>query len=297
MCYSITTMRWAIAVFLLFASIHVVSGQGQSSPANRDEAHAKETKKPEPKPTTSSDSVVVIQQETATAQDNGAKNASKGYLARLIAPENLPNIVLCFVGIGGIIIALCTLKVIERQTRHIARQAQSMRYQTTHLKNSVTQATIAANAAKDSADALINSERAWVIVHAELAHDMGKFFIRPKVMNLGKTIARIRKISVGGSAIQVGKPLPDIPVYQTSADYDFILCPEQGFPEEEIPRIPVDGENIPSFNQGVLKLYAYILVEYLDLAERKRETGFVLIYRPMKFLPYLNAPPAYYKAT
>jgi hypothetical protein len=40
---------------------------------------------------------------TSTANERGS------YIARLISPENLPNIVLIFVGIGGIIVAIRTL--------------------------------------------------------------------------------------------------------------------------------------------------------------------------------------------
>src|ERR1700690_1113584 len=63
------------------------------------------------------------------------------------------------VGVGayGVWMAKRTLKVVERQ-------AVSMRRQTTHLKNSVVQAREAAQAAKRSTDALIASERAWVMV-------------------------------------------------------------------------------------------------------------------------------------
>ena len=46
--------------------------------------------------------------------------------------------------------------IMRRQTAIIARQARSMRFQTTHLKN-------AAKAAALNSQALINSERAWVI--------------------------------------------------------------------------------------------------------------------------------------
>lgn len=58
----------------------------------------------------------------------------QNYVFRLLSPENLPSILLFVVGVGGIYVAVRTLK-------HIARQADLMDRQTAHL---------------------INSERAWV---------------------------------------------------------------------------------------------------------------------------------------
>jgi hypothetical protein len=59
----------------------------------------------------------------------------KGYSSRLLSPENLPNILLVVVAIAAIIVAVRTLKTLERQTSAIEKQG----------------------------DALIDSERAWVI--------------------------------------------------------------------------------------------------------------------------------------
>jgi hypothetical protein len=54
------------------------------------------------------------------------------YLCRLFSPENIPNIALVGVGIAGIIMALRTLSVLRRQT-----------------------------------DAIVNSERSWIMVDIE----------------------------------------------------------------------------------------------------------------------------------
>jgi hypothetical protein len=62
-----------------------------------------------------------------------------------VAPATWSNSALVLVGIGATIAALCSLRV-------ISRQAQSMRYQTTHLRDSVIEAKKAADAAKKSAD-------------------------------------------------------------------------------------------------------------------------------------------------
>lgn len=46
---------------------------------------------------------------------------------RLFAPENIPNIALVIVGIVGVIMALCTLRVLSRQTTAIESQVNSQR--------------------------------------------------------------------------------------------------------------------------------------------------------------------------
>jgi len=70
--------------------------------------------------------------------------------------------ILVAVGIVGICAAYRTLKGIERQAHIMKRQTAHIARQTTHLQNSVIQATIAANATKLSADVLVASQRAWL---------------------------------------------------------------------------------------------------------------------------------------
>lgn len=139
----------------------------------------------------------------------------------------------------------------------------------------------------------------WVLVQtANLTRQNNGYIVRPVIQNLGKTIARIRKISLGGTKPrQISEKLEATPVYEGQYDFDFILCPEQEFPPEEVPFILVNGDNIAAIQGFVLKLYIYGVVEYLDLSGKERVTGFVLFYDPPRFLPYLGAPSNYYKAT
>jgi len=168
-------MKCAIAILLVFASSQVVYGQSKGSPASRDKSHAQATKKPDPEPPPSN-TVVVVKQETSNTQGDGTKNDPKSYLARLFAPENLPNIALFFVGVSGIIVALCTLKIIQRQTEHIARQAQSMRYQTTILRESAAATRKAAEATEKSVTLQETAMRQWVDVEDLRARSDPTFF-------------------------------------------------------------------------------------------------------------------------
>jgi hypothetical protein len=93
-----------------------IYGQKESPEPNSNEGHAQEAKKPNPAPSPiPADAPIVINQETTNTQNNGAESHTKGYLSRLLAPENLPNVGLFVIGFGGIIIAICSLRKIERQ--------------------------------------------------------------------------------------------------------------------------------------------------------------------------------------
>jgi hypothetical protein len=106
------------------------------------------------------------------------------YLSRLFSPENLPNIGLFIVGSIGVFVALRTLGGINRQVREMTEQRSVMAGQLREMQSAGAQTAslieqaiqqvsalkTAAHAAEDnarvakaSADALVNSERAWVM--------------------------------------------------------------------------------------------------------------------------------------
>jgi hypothetical protein len=113
----------------------------------------------------------------APKQADESTTHSESYFCRLIAPANLPADYLVIMGVGGVLAALATLDI-------ISRQARSMRYQTTHLKN-------AAESARDSAKALIASERAWIDGEVAKRDIVGVMRYSLNVMNQGKTPAQI----------------------------------------------------------------------------------------------------------
>ena len=101
----------------------------------------------------------------------------------LAEPEKLPPFwdvawstwALAIVGVAGTIAAVWTLVTIRRQTDAIERQVQEMRNTSLQTDRLIEEATKQSIAAKKSAEALINSERAWIIVelvpHALRASD------------------------------------------------------------------------------------------------------------------------------
>jgi hypothetical protein len=74
---------------------------------------------------------------------------------------------LVVVGLGGTIAAVWTLITIRRQTSAIERQVQEMRNTGVQTDRLIEEATKQSIAAKKSADALINTERAWIMVELE----------------------------------------------------------------------------------------------------------------------------------
>lgn len=127
----------------------------------------------------------LLNQNTPQRENDESKEHSQGYFQRLFSPENLPNIGLFIAGVGGIIVAIYTLKSIKKQAELMDGQLVEMRgagQQTSRMiehaeaqaqaaKNAAEAAQKSADAARDSAiamrasvDAMIKSERAWVMV-------------------------------------------------------------------------------------------------------------------------------------
>jgi hypothetical protein len=94
---------------------------------------------------------------------------AKSLLERALAPELWSNWLLVLAGIGGIIVAIVTLKKIERQTKA---------------------AKDAADAALLNAKAFINSERPWLVVDIEEG-EMGQDIVR--AINKGNTPAEMHE--------------------------------------------------------------------------------------------------------
>jgi hypothetical protein len=165
-------MRFAVLA-LLSASL-MVNGQ-EAMPrgnANKRESTTKDKDASIPVGQT----VVVVDQRAPQRQEDTHSNQPPSYLRELLAAQNLPNVVLVVVGFIGIVVAICTLKVIGKQVAEMRRQVDltfgqlramheqitEMSAQTSALERSVKATQDNATAAKESADALVNAERPWI---------------------------------------------------------------------------------------------------------------------------------------
>jgi hypothetical protein len=75
--------------------------------------------------------------------------------------------VLALVGLGATIAAIWTLFTIRRQTTAIERQVHEMQDTSIQTDRLIDEATKQSIAAKKSAEALINTERAWIMIELE----------------------------------------------------------------------------------------------------------------------------------
>jgi len=181
------------------------------------------------------------------------------------------------------------------------------------MQNQARATETAANAANKSAETLVNSERAWVLV------DIGRLppftpdpnqlqvlWIFPTIKNYGKTVARIKRVAGVIKLIPEGEKLPVVPEYPIGQGFDLrvdtVLPPE--VPVR--PRLAVTGNEFIRVQNGELQLIVHGLVEYFDgVSENPRCSAYCFGYQIQSgfspsetgFYSYLTAPPAYTECT
>jgi hypothetical protein len=115
-------MLKCLAIVVLLASILPIYGEEKGAQTKGNQSTANDAEKGSPPSRTAT---CVVKNEGTTIECNWTENEPESYLKRLISPENAPNIALSLVGLGGIIIALCTLWKIERQTKATENQVKA----------------------------------------------------------------------------------------------------------------------------------------------------------------------------
>lgn len=183
--------------------------------------------------------------------------------------------ILAFVGVIGIIVAICTLITVRRQTEATRRAAEG------------TEASV---------EALIASERAWVLVDIGIIPDLGPddlgIDIRPTVQNYGKTQARIIKFAVRSHPVKQPDDLPPEPNYTGENAADFILPPNK--PLQPMSVMVPAQEFIAAKNMKSC-LYIYGYLDYAIVGEKPKQTRFCLMYYPS--VVSLPLPPGFYMGT
>jgi len=176
----------------------------------------------------------------------------------------------------------------------------------------------AATAAKDSAAALVNSERAWLSVEIKTPNPPYSphiIWIDTPITNYGKTPARVKQILVTKKFVpfpenSLGRPgeLPEIPEYENSHTVklegrDIIIAPGGTL---EHMHIEISPQDLARMHDRSVSLYVYGFVEYLDtIKEAEHKTCFCAIYwvaeenwnEPTGFIFSPIIPPAYFCAT
>jgi hypothetical protein len=144
--------------------------------------------------------------------------------------------VLAIIGALGICAALKTLRIIRRQA------ADNLR--------AIRASEVAAVAARKSADALINSERAWVVVNTKQSPQLVEFIeghpeikaLEVEFVNRGRTPARLTGTVRVNSKIAKLEELPSVPDFAppspgVPSESEFMLSPNETL-RYKIPIIP-----------------------------------------------------------
>lgn len=263
--------------------------------------------------------------------------------------------VLAGVGVLQLVVMFLTWLVYRRQAGIMEGQRTTMQNQWTTMQGQlgqmetagkqtdklIAQATtqaektgIAAEAARESAEAFVLSERAWIQVHiakppeaqvsSTRTQDGGtnntieRVWFWPDVMNFGRTPAKMTKIIV--VTCQIPKPLgehtqmpPQLPTEpRYDADYqrrvigierDMMLAQNMGI--TPIP-IEVKADEWERITSRKSTLYLYGFIDYLDVVNEPHQTRFCEVYwvpanpndpNAPGFITAGNTPAAYTECT
>lgn len=139
-------LRWVWGTALATVIIAVViSWQAKRCETAREECQATATANPLANP------MVLIpvrpdgdreQEQTKNQAGGGCSNANT-YLCRVLTTANLPTIYLVLIGFGGVVVAIGTIRILQKQTEATEQSAE---------------------AARLNAQALIDSERPWIFI-------------------------------------------------------------------------------------------------------------------------------------
>jgi hypothetical protein len=175
------------------------------------------------------------------------------------------NLVLVVLGYAGIMLAISTMKKIERQTRAAESAASAAADQ--------------AHAAMLNVEAIIRSERPWILVSVELALDNENSFT-VVAANRGRVPARFVSTSEHTSIVVDESHLPRDPKYgEKEADLPFsptILLPGESTPirtfsRRDLERTCGSEEIMRRVKRWEEKIFIYGRISYRDLIERPAE--------------------------
>jgi hypothetical protein len=235
----------------------------------------------------------VINQEAPTQQGDRAENHPKSYFSRLFSPENLPNIGLFVAGVVGIVVAICTLVAIQRQAKANVDTLAEIRAAGQQTDRLIEHAGKQANAALLNAEAVMHSERAWIVVKPSLIDNKLQaspphtitLFTR-SIKNVGRTPATLVKTDAAVWRVSAAdmRKLPEPPRYigEPLSLNNLLLVPGDSIPITwmiEPAGEPLTAEEVAKIKGMVeLTLFAYGFVEYLDIFNDSHTTRFCHTY-------------------
>jgi hypothetical protein len=166
-------MRLGSSVIAAVVLILPIYGQKTASDKQHDQKATETQQKELPRPA----SVADINKPAANAQEQWHTDQPDGYFDTLFSPNNIPNVALALVGIGGIIVAVRTLNWLKTQTRAIEKQADLMERQAKESRESAANDIAIAQKAAEAAQASVSLMKQ----QAELMADTAKRQLRAYV--------------------------------------------------------------------------------------------------------------------
>jgi hypothetical protein len=220
---------------------------------------------------------VVINENTAEVQSNRSEDHPDSYLRKLISPESLPNLILCLVGIAGVIVAVFTVK-------YIATQARIMRHQSILLRHQVRASIKTVEVANMSIEMSISKQRARLRVEIsplDMADKVGDtHMVRLVIAMYGDSSAFItdsgasayclpkNAVDVEGVAEAVMFPIHNLPsTIATNSPsintYAFLFIDKDAY-----------AEIISEIESGQMAIGIRGFIKYTDVFDKRRETSF-----------------------
>lgn len=275
---------------LCFASVCciVVPIQGQSETKNSDREKANPANTIQSAHEETRAAVGIVDQQTSNNQSDRAPNQSQGYFSRLFSAENLPNLILCLVGIAGVRVAVKTLKHIQKQTNILVEYNKATRD--------------SADAALLNAKAAVTSQRPFVFIGIKTYGDDESFMFVAGCS--GNSPAEVIEYYKAHTLIDAPDNLERPPKYGTPLrPRNSVLVPCNG--------MPVDGQGInllhydpskESIPNGKISVF-YFKIVYRDFVTKTQPdlpdyvTCECFVYGRELDVPIIAGPPEYNKHT
>jgi hypothetical protein len=159
----------------------------------------------------------------------------------------------------------------------------------THAESQVAALQTAATAAKDSAGALVSSERAWIIIHVRDFPDRSSLYFQFSAINYGRTPARIVMEEWDYQYVTDPLKMPTPPHYKHAEDEIFlhqkIVMPrraDKNFYAFNVRNLwaACNEETQTAIQQNNKHLVTWGRVVYFDISGKRRETRFCFRFNP-----------------
>lgn len=257
------------AVLILSVALSPAHGIDQKKPAASDNKATKHESQQSQSPQSPPSANSSEENKDAAKKDNDRRK-EPSYWQKVISPGILPNWILMFVGIIGVIIAVVTLGFIycqSQDTQHALHWA----------KHGAKAAGKSADAALKNAQAVIDAERAYILVSLERYGSVWDYQLR--VRNCGRTPGIINSYGFGVDGVPIEEKELSPLSHVARKNIGLILTPQ---PDSTV----LDSFEISRYfspwwdeiNAGTRTGIFEVSVMYTDIFDKSREHETVMTY-------------------